>query len=72
LSGTHHNETWTIDERIRLVQALCNSLAGHEIAPALTTEMKAELDRRIEDLDCNRDRERCGKLHRRALARGSD
>jgi putative addiction module component (TIGR02574 family) len=46
-------ETWPADDRIRLVQDVWDRLAdqGHE--PELTTEMKAELDRRLEELDRN-------------------
>jgi putative addiction module component (TIGR02574 family) len=44
-------ETWPIGERIRLVQDLCDRLADDESEPALTEEMKAELDRRVEQLD---------------------
>jgi putative addiction module component (TIGR02574 family) len=46
-------ETWPIHERILLIQDLCERLAGDEYEPALTEEMRAELDRRIEELDRN-------------------
>jgi putative addiction module component (TIGR02574 family) len=46
-------ETWPIHERILLIQDLCERLARDEYEPALTEEMRAELDRRIEELDRN-------------------
>lgn len=48
-------ESWPIDDRIRLVQDVWDRLVdqGHE--PELTEEMKAELDRRIEEMDRNPD-----------------
>ncbi|WP_256369008.1 addiction module protein [Aquisphaera insulae] len=51
----HEVESWPIDDRVRLVQDLWDRLAdqGHE--PDLTVEMKAELERRIEELDRNPD-----------------
>ena len=48
-------ESWPVDERIRLAQAVWDRLAdqGHE--PELSDELKAELDRRIEEMDRNPD-----------------
>jgi putative addiction module component (TIGR02574 family) len=48
-------ETWPIEDRIRLAQDVWDRLVdqGHE--PDLTEEMKAELDRRIDELDSNPD-----------------
>lgn len=48
-------ESWPVDDRIRLVQDVWDRLRdqGHE--PDLTEEMKAEVDRRIEELDSNPD-----------------
>jgi putative addiction module component (TIGR02574 family) len=48
-------QTWPIEERIRLVQDLSDRLVdeGHEAE--LTEELKAELDRRIAELDRNPD-----------------
>ncbi len=44
------------DERIRLVEDLWDSIASDRQALALTTEQKAELDRRLDayELDNNR------------------
>lgn len=44
-------ESWPVDDRIRLVQDVWDRLADHGDEPELTMEMKAELDRRIEELD---------------------
>jgi putative addiction module component (TIGR02574 family) len=46
-------ETWPIDDRIRLVQDVWDRLVDQGDEPELTEEMKAELDRRIEELDHN-------------------
>jgi putative addiction module component (TIGR02574 family) len=46
-------ETWPIDDRIRLVQDVWDRLADQGFEPELTEEMKAELDRRIEEMDRN-------------------
>jgi putative addiction module component (TIGR02574 family) len=48
-------ETWPIDDRIRLVQDVWDRLADQGFEPELTEEMKAELDRRIEEMDRNPD-----------------
>lgn len=44
-------ETWPIGDRIRLVQDVWDRLADHGEEPELTAETKAELDRRIEEMD---------------------
>ena len=46
-------ESWPVDDRVRLVQDVWDRLPdqGHEAD--LTDEMKAELDRRIEEMDRN-------------------
>ena len=44
-------ETWPVDDRIRLVQDVWDRLADQSYEPKLTEEMKAELDRRIEEMD---------------------
>lgn len=44
-------DPWPIDDRLRLVQDLWDRLAGEGPEPEITEEMKAELDRRIEELD---------------------
>jgi putative addiction module component (TIGR02574 family) len=48
-------ETWPIDDRIRLVEDVWERLVDHGYEPELTEEMKAELDRRIEEMDRNPD-----------------
>jgi putative addiction module component (TIGR02574 family) len=48
-------ETWPIDQRIRLVQDVWDQLADQGLEPELTEELKAELDRRIEEMDRNPD-----------------
>jgi putative addiction module component (TIGR02574 family) len=44
-------ESWPVDDRIRLVQDVWDRLADHGDEPELTMELKAELDRRMEELD---------------------
>jgi len=46
-------ESWPVDDRVRLVQDVWDRLPdqGHE--PELSEAMKAELDRRIEEMDRN-------------------
>jgi len=46
-------ETWPIDERIRLVQDVWDRLADDGYESELTDAMKAELDRRIAEIDGN-------------------
>jgi len=46
-------ESWPIDDRVRLVQDVWNQLVDRGYEPGLTEEMKAELDRRIEEMDRN-------------------
>ncbi len=46
-------ETWPIDDRIRLVQDVWDRLVDQGYEPELTEEMKAELDRRVEEMDRN-------------------
>ena len=46
-------ETWPIDDRIRLVQDVWGRLVDQGYEPELTEEMKAELDRRVEEMDRN-------------------
>ncbi len=48
-------ETWPIDDRIRLAQDVWDRLENQGYEPELTEEMKAELDRRIEEMDRNPD-----------------
>jgi putative addiction module component (TIGR02574 family) len=48
-------ETWPIDDRIRLVQDVWDRLADQGYEPELAAEMKAELERRIEEMDRNSD-----------------
>ncbi|MHB1562121.1 MAG: addiction module protein [Isosphaeraceae bacterium] len=46
-------ESWPVDDRVRLVQDVWDRLADQGYEPELTAEIKAELDRRIEELDRN-------------------
>ena len=45
--------TLSPDDRIRLVQAIWDSIPEADRAPDLTDEQKAELDRRLADLRAN-------------------
>jgi putative addiction module component (TIGR02574 family) len=54
-SVLNEDETWPIDDRIRLVQEVWDGLANQGYEPELTEEMKAELDRHIEEMDRNPD-----------------
>jgi putative addiction module component (TIGR02574 family) len=42
-----------IPDRIRLVQAILDSIAAEQLDPALTESQKQELDRRIDDYEAN-------------------
>jgi putative addiction module component (TIGR02574 family) len=44
-----------IQDRIRLVQAILDSIAAEQIDPDLTEPQKRELDRRIENYDTSPD-----------------
>jgi putative addiction module component (TIGR02574 family) len=44
-----------IQDRIRLVQAILDSIAAEQIDPDLTEPQKQELDRRIDDYEANPD-----------------
>ena len=46
-------ESWPMDDRIRLVRDVWDRLVDQGYEPELTEEMKAELDRRIEEMDRN-------------------
>jgi putative addiction module component (TIGR02574 family) len=48
-------ESWPVEDRLRLVEAVWDGIADQGYEPELTEEMKAELDRRIEELDRNPD-----------------
>ena len=45
-----------IQDRIRLVQAILDSIAAEQIDPDLTESQKRELDRRIDDCQAHPDR----------------
>jgi putative addiction module component (TIGR02574 family) len=45
----------SIEERIRLVQAILDSIAADQVYPDFTEVQKRELDRRIADYDANPD-----------------
>jgi putative addiction module component (TIGR02574 family) len=44
-------ESWPVDDRVRLVHDLWDRLVGEGYEREITPEMKAELDRRIDELD---------------------
>jgi len=44
-----------IQDRIRLVQAILESIAAEQVDPDLTESQKQELDRRIDDYEANPD-----------------
>jgi len=46
-------ESWPVEDRIRLVRDVSDRLVDQDYEPELTEEMKAELDRRIEEMDRN-------------------
>ena len=48
-------ESWPVEDRLRLVEAVWDGIADQDYEPELTEEMKAELDRRIAELDRNPD-----------------
>jgi putative addiction module component (TIGR02574 family) len=45
-----------IQDRIRLVQAILDSIAAEQVYPDLTEPQKQELDRRIDDYEQNPDK----------------
>jgi putative addiction module component (TIGR02574 family) len=46
-------DSWSIEDRIRLVQEVWDRLVDQGYEPELTDEMKAELDRRLADHRAN-------------------
>jgi putative addiction module component (TIGR02574 family) len=46
-------ESWPVEDRIRLVHDVWDQLVDQGYEPELTEEMKAELDRRIAELERN-------------------
>ncbi len=46
-------DSWPVDERIRLVRDVWDRLPDQGLEAGLSEEMKAELDRRIEEMDRN-------------------
>ena len=48
-------DSWPVADRLRLMEGIWDSLADQGYEPELTEEMKAELDRRIEEMDQNPD-----------------
>ncbi|ALF55887.1 imidazole glycerol phosphate synthase [Nostoc piscinale CENA21] len=48
-------KTLTIEERIRLVQAIWDSIAAEQTYPDITEPQKQELERRINDYEANPD-----------------
>jgi len=47
--------TLSVEDRIRIVQAIWDSIAAEQVYPDLTDAQKQELDRRIADYDSNPD-----------------
>ncbi|MHC5936524.1 addiction module protein [Nostoc sp.] len=45
--------TLSVEDRIRIVQAIWDSIAAEQVYPDLTNAQKQELDRRITDYDLN-------------------
>ncbi len=48
-------ERWPVVDRIRLVQEVWDRIEVQGQGPELTDELKAELDRRVEEMDRNSD-----------------
>ena len=48
-------DSWPVADRLRLMEGIWDSLADQGYAPELTDEIKAELDRRVEEMDRNPD-----------------
>jgi putative addiction module component (TIGR02574 family) len=48
-------DSWPVDERIRLVEAVWNGLHDDGAEPELTEAQRAELDRRIAAMEANPD-----------------
>jgi len=44
-------DSWPVEDRIRLMEAIWDRLIDQGYEPELTQEMKAELDRRLDALD---------------------
>ncbi len=44
-------EEWPVDDRVRLVEAVWNSLVDTDVQPSLTPAQKADLDRRLQALE---------------------
>ena len=44
---------WPMNDRIRLMRDVCDRIANDEDEPELTEELKAELDRRVVEMDRN-------------------
>ena len=47
--------TLDIQDRIRLVQGILDSIAAEQVDPNLTEQQQRELDRRIDDYEANPD-----------------
>lgn len=47
--------SWPVADRLRLVEQIWDQLVDQGYQPPLTDELKAELDRRCDDLDRNPD-----------------
>jgi putative addiction module component (TIGR02574 family) len=50
-------DRWTIEERLTFVETMWDHLLDSGLAPGMTEAQRAELDRRIEDMDQDPDGE---------------
>ncbi len=46
-------DTWPVEDRLRLMEALWDRLADRGAEPELTDDLRAKLDRRLAALDAN-------------------
>lgn len=46
-------DSWPVEDRLRLMERIWDGLVEEGHAPAVTDELKAELDRRCDELDGN-------------------
>ncbi len=46
-------DTWTVDDRLRLMEEIWDRLVNEGYQPELTDDLKSKLDRRLASLDAN-------------------
>jgi putative addiction module component (TIGR02574 family) len=51
----HEIDSWPVEDRIRLMGEIWDSLHDQGYEPELSDELKAELDRRVAELDAHPD-----------------